>query len=105
MVDILEVHSAAAGVYMYEDVSKSFRTGHLARQLQMVQLSATRYSCIAILSVSLVSFAATTHRVASQRVFIFVVYFVIDSVRKHLDIPSYNDVLLWTESVILCSER
>jgi hypothetical protein len=34
---------------MYEDVSKSFRTGRLERELQMVQLSATRYNCIAIL--------------------------------------------------------
>jgi hypothetical protein len=55
----------------------------------MVQLSATRCSCIAILWVSLVSFAAITLCVASQRVFIAVVYFVIDSVRKLLDTPSY----------------
>jgi hypothetical protein len=34
-------------------------------------------------------FAAITLSVASQRVFIVVVYFVIDSVRKLLDIPSY----------------
>jgi hypothetical protein len=27
---------------MYEGVSKSFRTGHLERELQIVQLSATR---------------------------------------------------------------
>jgi hypothetical protein len=65
----------------------------------MVQLSATRCSCIAILRVSLVSFAAITLRVASQRVFIIivvvvvvvVVYFVIDSVRKLLDTPSYTN--------------
>jgi hypothetical protein len=38
----------------------------------MVQLSATRCSCIAILWVSLVSFAAITICVASQRVFIVV---------------------------------
>jgi hypothetical protein len=37
-----------------------------------------------------VSFAAITLCVASQRVFITVVYFVIDSVRKLLDIPSYQ---------------
>jgi hypothetical protein len=48
-----------------------------------------------------VSFAAITLCVASQRVFIVVVvvvvvvvvsvvYFVIDSVRKNLDAPSYN---------------
>jgi hypothetical protein len=54
---------------MYEGVSKSFRTGCLE---QMVQLSATRCSCIAILWVSLVSFAAVTLCVASQRVFIVI---------------------------------
>jgi hypothetical protein len=57
----------------------------LEQELQMVQLSGTRCSCIAILWASLVSFAAITLCVASQRVF----YFVIDSVRKLLDIPSY----------------
>jgi hypothetical protein len=37
-----------------------------------------------------VSFAAITLCVASQRVFIVVAfYFVIDSVRKLMDIPSY----------------
>jgi hypothetical protein len=54
----------------------------------MVQLFATRCSCIAILWVSPVSFAAITLCVASKRVFIVVVYFVIDSVRKLFDIPS-----------------
>jgi hypothetical protein len=48
----------------------------------MVQLSATRRSCIA-------RFAAITLCVVSQRVFIIVVYFVIDSVRELLDAPSY----------------
>jgi hypothetical protein len=67
--------------YTHEGVSKSFRTGRLGREMQMVQLSATRCSCIAILLVSLVSFAAITLCVACQRVFIFVivvavVYFV-----------------------------
>jgi hypothetical protein len=38
----------------------------------MVQVSATRCSCIAILCVSLVSFAVITLCVASQRVFIVV---------------------------------
>jgi hypothetical protein len=37
-----------------------------------------------------VSFAAITLCVASQRVFIVVVYFVIDSVRKLLDASSYE---------------
>jgi len=40
-----------------------------------------------------VSFAAITLCVASQRVFIFVsIHFVIDSVRKLLDTPSYRYV-------------
>jgi hypothetical protein len=56
----------------------------------MVQLSAIRCSCIAILWVSIVSFAAITLCVASQRVFVVVVIdFVIDLVRKLLDTPSY----------------
>jgi hypothetical protein len=72
----------------YESVTKSFRTGRLEQELQMVQLSATRCSCIAILWVSLVSFAAIPLYVASQRMFIVFVYFVIDSVRKLLDTTS-----------------
>jgi hypothetical protein len=32
-----------------EGVSISFWTGHLQRELQMIQLSATRYSCLAVL--------------------------------------------------------
>jgi hypothetical protein len=57
----------------------------------MVILSAARCSCIAILWVSLVSFAAITLCVAFQRVFIVVsVHFVIDSVRKLLDTSSYG---------------
>jgi hypothetical protein len=55
-----------------EGVSKSFRTDSLERDLQTVQLSATRCGCIAILWVSLVSFAAITLCVASQREFIVV---------------------------------
>jgi lysophospholipid acyltransferase (LPLAT)-like uncharacterized protein len=75
---------------MYEDVTIIFRTSRLERGLQMVHLSATRYCCIVILWVGLVSFAAITFCVASQRVFIIVsVYSVIDSVRKLLDTPSY----------------
>jgi hypothetical protein len=35
--------------YKYEGVSKSFRTGRLEQELQMVQLYVTRCSCIAIL--------------------------------------------------------
>jgi hypothetical protein len=77
---------------MHEGVSKSFRTGRLERELQTVQLSATRCGCIAILWVRLVIFAAIILCVASQRVFI-VVYFVVDSVRKLFGAPSYVDVL------------
>jgi hypothetical protein len=64
-------------------VSKSFQTGRLERELQVVQLCATRRSYMAILLVSIVSFAAITLYVTSQRVFI--VYFVIDSVSIFLD--------------------
>jgi hypothetical protein len=61
-----------------------------ATELQMVQLSATRCSCIAILWVSIVSFAAITLHVASQQVMPKVsVYFVIDSVRILTDTYSY----------------
>jgi hypothetical protein len=49
----------------------------------------SKCSCIAILWVSLVSFAATTLCVASQWVFVVIAYFVIDSVRKRLDTSSY----------------
>jgi hypothetical protein len=59
------------------------------RELQMEQLSATRCSCIAILWVTLASFAAVILYIASQRVIPKVrVYFVIDFVRKLLDITS-----------------
>jgi hypothetical protein len=55
----------------------------------MVQLSATRCSCITIMWVSLVSFAAITLCVASQRVFVVVgVHCVTDSVWKLLDTPT-----------------
>jgi hypothetical protein len=96
---------------MYDGVSKSFCTGRLEQELQMVQLSTTRCSCIAILWVILVSFVSITLCIVSQRVFIVivVVYFVIDSIRKLLVTPSYakiqkynswNETLLTTE--ILC---
>jgi hypothetical protein len=61
---------------VYEGVSKSFRTGRPARELQMVKLSATRCSCIAILWVTLVSFATITLCVTFQLVFIVDVYFI-----------------------------
>jgi hypothetical protein len=76
---------------IYEVISKSFRTGRLERELQMVQLSATGCSCIAILGVRLVSFTATTLCVGSQRMFIVVsVNFVINSVRRLLHTISYS---------------
>jgi len=59
-------------ILIYECVSKSFRTGRLDRKLQIAQLSATRCSCIAILWVIRVIFAATTCCVAPQRMFIIV---------------------------------
>jgi hypothetical protein len=59
----------------------------------MLHLSASRCSFIAILLVSLVSFASITLCVASQRAFIVVsMYFVIDSVRKLLDPHSYSQL-------------
>jgi hypothetical protein len=64
-------------LYRYEGVSKSFQTGRLERELQMVQFSATRCICIAILWVGLVSFAAIALCVASQRVFIIIIIIII----------------------------
>jgi hypothetical protein len=49
-----------------------------------------------------VTFTAITICVASQRVFI-VVYFVIDSVRKILDTPSY--ILVPYLNVFTCARR
>jgi hypothetical protein len=50
-----------------------------------------------------VSFAAITLCVASQRVFIVVIYFVTDSVRKLLDTPSYFDKKI-THRIEMCDE-
>jgi hypothetical protein len=47
-------------------------------------------AAVSLFWVSLVSFVAIALCVAPQRVFVFVVYFVIDSVRKLLDTPSYD---------------
>jgi hypothetical protein len=64
--------------------------------MQMVWLSATRRSCIAILWVSLVNCATIILCIASQRVFIVVsVYFLINSVRKLLDTHSYIYLPHW----------
>jgi hypothetical protein len=84
------IHILALTHSIYEGVSNSFRTYRLERELQGIQLSATRCSCIAVLWVSLVNFAAITLCVASQWVFlVLVVYFVINSVRKLLGTPPY----------------
>jgi hypothetical protein len=76
----------------YESASKSYRPGSLERELHMIQLSITRCSCTAILWVSLVSFAAITLYVASQRVFISVVVLLLYRLgKKTLDINSYTE--------------
>jgi hypothetical protein len=68
----------------------------------MVQLSAARFSCITILWVNLFSFAAIMLCVASWRVFVVVVYFVIDRVRKLLFTLSYGLIFAWLWFVLAC---
>jgi hypothetical protein len=85
----------------YEGVSKSFRTGRLERELQMAQLSATRCSCVAILWVSLVSFAIITLCVASQRVFTVAVYFGMTQsgnfwIHLHIMRDKHTFLSVWT---------
>jgi hypothetical protein len=46
---VLQQSLRSTGCKEYEDASKSFRTGCLEQEEQMLQLSATRYSCVAIL--------------------------------------------------------
>jgi hypothetical protein len=46
---VYNVTQGAIWSSVYEGVSISFRTGRLQRDVQMVQFSATRCSCIAIL--------------------------------------------------------
>jgi hypothetical protein len=50
----------------YEGVTKSFPTGRLEPELQMIQLSATRCISIDVLWVSLVSFAAIKNYALEQ---------------------------------------
>jgi hypothetical protein len=89
------------GTLMVESVSKSVRTGRLERELQMVQLSATRCSCTSIWWVSSVSFAAITLCVASQRVVSKVsVYFVIHWVRRLLDTPTYSVTIVMRQNCL-----
>jgi hypothetical protein len=52
-----------------------------------------------------VSFAAITLCAASQRGFIVVVYFVIDSVRKLLDTRSYMCVCIWEDNIKMVVEE
>jgi hypothetical protein len=93
--DVFIALNPLASLKTYEGVSKIFRTGRLERELQMVQLSATRCSCLAILWVSLVSSATITLCVASKQAIPKVsIYFVIDLVRKVLaTTPSWNTSL------------
>jgi hypothetical protein len=87
----------------YKGISKSFQTGCMEWELQILQLSATKCSCIAVLWISLVSFVAITLCVASQWAFIIIiiVYFVIDSVWKLLDTPSYHWCIVIFEHLIM----
>jgi hypothetical protein len=95
-----------------KSVSRSFRTDRLKRELQMVHLSDTRCSCIAILWASSVSFAAITLCVASQRV-LTVVYLVMIQARNFLIrpricylIPSFLFLKsVYSRSVTLCFGR
>jgi hypothetical protein len=84
----LRTHSIQKGLSKYDGVSKSFRTGCLERELQMMHLSATRCSCIAMSQSSefcrhnpLCCYSASVY--CYKRIFRY------DSVRKLLDTPSY----------------
>jgi hypothetical protein len=72
----------------------------------MVQLSTTRCSCITILWVGLVSFAAITLCVASQQVFIVVFHYWLSPETFGYPLVfcweynSYTDIRLWSELVI-----
>jgi hypothetical protein len=89
---------------IYEGISKSFRIGLFERELQMVQLSATRCIGIAILWGSLVSFAAVTLCVASQWMFIVivvVVYFVMTQsgnfwIHPRIRVSPISSSLMWS---------
>jgi hypothetical protein len=89
----------------YEGVSKSFRIGRLERVLQMVQLSSTRCSCIPILWISLVSFAAITFCVASQRVFIIIIIIIIIIITLWLspETSGYTLVCRWCSLILFSS--
>jgi hypothetical protein len=87
---------------LYEGESKSFRTGRPERKLQMVCLSATRCSCIAICESVWWVFPPITLYVAFQRLFIVVsVYIVINSVRKLLNTSYSLSSNCSTERIVL----
>jgi hypothetical protein len=70
----------------------------------MVQLSAIRFSCVAILWVSLMSFAAITFHVASEQVIPKAnIYFVVDSIRKLLFSPVCACLSSWWECLCVCT--
>jgi hypothetical protein len=60
----------------------------------MVQLSATKCSCIAILWVILVSFAAITLCNSSQRVFIIIIIIIINLFRYRLSPEAFGYTLV-----------
>jgi hypothetical protein len=105
-VDVQVASKTVSGGVTYESVSKSFQTGCLEQELQIVQLSATRCNYIAILWVNLVSFAAITPCVASQWVFIVVsIYFIINSVQKLLDTLLYDGFLECFKQLYECWQK
>jgi hypothetical protein len=65
----------------------------------MLRLSATWCSCIVILRISLVSFAAITLYVASQRVFfVVVVVVVVVVVHYRLSMETFVYTLVWSSA-------
>jgi len=80
----ITAHDVRAYTRVYPKVSGLVAWSESCKWYSSLPLGAV----LSLLWVSLVSFAVIILCVASQRVFI-VVYFVIDSVRKLLDTPSY----------------
>jgi hypothetical protein len=77
----------------------------LERELQMVQLSATRCSRIAILWVSLASFDAITLCVASQRVFIVAAVISLSTQSGNFWIHHRTVIFTWTSRDLLSYNR
>jgi hypothetical protein len=71
---------------LYEGVSRSFRTGRLERELQTVQLSASYF----VIQPS--EFCCHNRLCYFSMSIVVSIYFVIDSVRKLSDTPSYQSV-------------